>query len=336
MKKLRLGIIGCGRISQAHIKAAKYLKDEVEIVALADKDLERATKIGSTLGITFCVEDYKKLLENQRVEAVIIALPHHLHYEVTLASAKAKKHILLEKPMALKYQEAEKMVAVAKENDITLMIGHSRRFSEAMKILRQRIYEIGPIIRIIINFLVYFPKPPTDWWKSQEEAGNLIIYLQASHSIDFVLWTLNKTPKKIFAHTFTRNTGGFTIKDEADIFMEFPGNITTSFHLSLNTKPPMHEYIIVGEKGSIYLTEYQLPEPFTFGYRLKLNEETLIEGEQLPTSYTLQLKEFIEAVKTNRVPLASGEEILPLIKILEKVSESSITGRVINLQEQEI
>ena len=331
MEKLRIGIIGCGRISQAHIKAASYLKDEVEIVALADKDLGRAKKIGSTLGITFCVEDYKKLLENQRVEAVIIALPHYLHYEVTLASAKAKKHILLEKPMALKYQEAEKMVAVAKENDITLMIGHSKRFSDAMKILRQRIYEIGPIIRIIINFLVYFPEPPTEWWKSEKASGNLITYLQASHPIDFVLWTLNKIPEKIFAHTFTRNTGGFAIKDEADIFMEFPGDITTSFHLSLNTKPPLHEYIIVGEKGSMYFTEYQLPGPYIFGYRLKLNGETLIEGEQIPTSYTLQLKEFVEALKTKRVPLASGEEILPLIKILEKVCESSLTGKIINL-----
>lgn len=331
MKKLRIGIIGCGRISQAHIRAANYLKDKVEIVALSDKYIVRAKKIGSNLGITFCVDDYRKLLENQEVDAVIIALPHHLHYEATIASAKAKKHILLEKPMALKYKEAEEMVAIAKENNISLMIGHSRRFCDAIKILRERIPEIGFIIRIMINFLVYFPEPPTEWWKSQEETGDLITYLQASHSIDFALWTLNKIPNRIFAHTFTRNTKGFLMKDEADIFLEFPGDITTSFHLSLNTKPSLHEYIIVGEKGSMHLTEYPLPEPFTFGYKLILNEETLIDGNQIPTNYTLQLKEFAEAIKIKRAPLASGEEILPLIKVLEKISESSSTGQIITL-----
>lgn len=330
MEKLRIGIIGCGRISQAHIKAANYLKDDVEIVALSDKYIEKAKEVGSKIGVNFCVDDYRKLLANLSVDAVIIALPHNLHYEATIASAKAKKHILLEKPMALKYKEAKEMVTRAKDNDVTLMIGHSRRFCDAIKILREKIHEVGPIIRIIINFLVYFPEPPTEWWKSQEETGDLITYLQASHSIDFVLWILNKIPKRIFAHTFTRNPKGFTIKDEADIFLEFPGDITTSFHLSLNTKPPLHEYIIVGEKGSFRFIEYQLKEPFTSGYKLMLNKETLIEGNQIPTNYTLQLKEFVEAIKLRRVPLASGEEILPLIKVLEKIADSSKRGEILN------
>jgi len=331
MEKLRIGIIGCGRISQAHIKAADYLKEDVDIIALSDKYIERAEEVGSKIGVDFCVDDYRKLLENTDVDAVIIALPHNLHYEAAIASAKAKKHILLEKPMSLKYKEAKEMVTAAKDNEIILMIGHSRRFCDAIRILREKIHEIGPIIRIIVNFLVYFPEPPTEWWKSQEETGDLITYLQASHSIDFALWILNKIPKRIFAHTFTRNPKGFVIKDEADIFLEFPGDITTSFHLSLNTKPPLHEYIIIGEKGSFRLIEYSLKEPFSFGYKLMLNEETLIEGAQIPTNYTLQLKEFVESIKLKRVPLVSGEEILPLIKILEKISESSKRGEIVNL-----
>ncbi|HER24057.1 MAG TPA: Gfo/Idh/MocA family oxidoreductase [Candidatus Atribacteria bacterium] len=331
MIKLRIGIIGCGRISQAHIEAANYLKNVVEIVALSDKYIEKAKDVGSKIGVNFCVDDYRKLLANPKVDAVIIALPHNLHYEAAIASAKAKKHILLEKPMALKYKEAKKMVTIAKDNDVFLMIGHSRRFCDAIQILREKINEIGPIIRILINFLVYFPEPPTEWWKSQEETGDLITYLQASHSIDFALWILNKTPIRIFGNTFTRNNKGFTMKDEADIFLEFPGDITTSIHLSLNTKPPLHEYIIVGEKGSFRLIEYQLKESFTFGYKLMLNEETLLEGVQIPTNYSLQLKEFVEAIKLRRVPLASGEEILPLVKVLEKISESSKTGEILNL-----
>lgn len=333
-EKVKLGIIGCGRIAKAHLEAAKNLSNEVEVMALSDKILEKARNMASELGVSYFTDNYKKLLERPEVDAVIICLPHALHYEAVLAATEAGKDILLEKPMALKYVEAKKMVEETEKRGLIFMVGQSRRFCDACKTLKAEIESgsIGSLIRIVNNFLVYFPQPPTEWWKNPEEAGSLITYLQASHSVDMILWLTKKFPEKIFAQSASRNPNSKGLEDEEDIFLKFPENTLVSIHLSLNTNPPVHEYTIVGEKGSLHLQEYQLPGNFRFGYRLSCNGKILIDGEQIPTNYTLQLKEFVEAVKQRRQPLASGKEVLPSIKVLESVSRSSQLGETISFK----
>lgn len=329
MTKLQLGFIGCGRIAQAHLEAIQYLHDRAEVVALSDVVIEKARETGKKVKVDWCVKNYDELLASPRVEAVVICLPHHLHYEATIAAAQAGKHILLEKPMALTTREAEEMVTSARKSRITFMVGQSRRFSDAVLTVKKRLGEIGPMIRIVSNFLVYFPEPPTDWWKSEEQSGDLITYLQTSHSVDFCLWMIGQMPERVYSRTFSRHPKAYGMKDEQDIILEFPKNITASLHLSLNTQPPVHEIFVVGEKGSFRLIEYGLDRPFSFGNRLLLNGEVVLDGEQVPSNYTLQMQEFIAAVRENRKPMASGEEICPEIHLLEAINASARTGEVV-------
>ncbi|MGD2125040.1 MAG: Gfo/Idh/MocA family oxidoreductase [Desulfobacteraceae bacterium] len=331
MSRLQFGIIGCGRIAQAHLDAISYFHDQAEVVALSDALPEKARKTGEKVGVDWYVQDYHELLVYPKVEAVLICLPHHLHYEATIAAAEAGKHILLEKPMALTTPEAEEMVAAARKSQITFMVGQSRRFSDAVLTIKKRLGEIGPIIRIVSNFLVHFPEPPTEWWKSEEQSGDLITYLQTSHSVDFCLWMIAQMPERLYARTFSRHPKGYGMKDEQDVILEFPGDATASLHLSLNTQPPVHEILVVGEKGSFRLVEYGLDRPFCFGNRLFLNGETLLDGEQKPSNYTLQMQEFVTAVRENREPMASGEEVYPEIQVLEAINASSRTGEVVRI-----
>lgn len=330
MQKLNLGVIGCGRIAQAHLEAINYLKEDAKLIAVADVDEERAKRTAEKFGAEQYYLDYRKLIENPLIEAVIITLPHHLHCEATVESAKAGKHILVEKPMALNLEEADKMIAEAEKNKITLMVGQSRRFCDAAIESHRRIKEIGKLFRIIINFLVYFPEPPADWWKSSRKAGGLIIPLQGTHSIDFILWFLQKLPVTVYATGFSRNPL-WEGEDEADIIMDFNGGQTASVHLSLNTHPPIHETIIIGEKGTIRIYEYPTGKPFGFKNRLEINGKKIMEGEQIPTNYTLQLKEFISAIKEKRLPLASGKEVRSTIEVMDAVNKSIATGRAVHL-----
>lgn len=332
MDILKLGIIGCGRIAQAHLAAIMHLKDMAKAVAFADAVIEKAVKTAAKVNADKCYQEYKELLEDKEVDGVVICLPHDLHYDATMAAAKAGKHVLLEKPMALTSQEAKRMVVAAKENNITLMVGQSRRFSDAVLTLKERIGEVGPIIRIVSNFLVYFPEPPTEWWRSEKQSGgDLITYLQTSHSVDFCLWMTGQTPHKIYARTFSRHPKGYGMKDEQDVILEFEGEATASLHLSLNTRPPVHDILVVGEGGSFRLMEYGLDRPFSFGNRLLLNAEVLMDGEQIPSNYTLQMKEFVTSIRDRRKPLASGEEVCPEIRVLEAINTSARTGSPVDL-----
>jgi len=329
-EKLKLGIIGCGRVAQAHLEAIKYLNKDVELVALADIDGKKAKDSAKRFGIERYYLDYKQILRDPRIDAVIIALPHHLHCEVSLESARAGKHILIEKPMALNVEEADKMIAEAEKNKVILMVGQSRRFSDAVMESYKRLGEIGKLFRIVINFLVHFPKPPTDWWRSSEKAGGLIVPLQGSHSIDFILWFLQKLPVNVYATGFSRNPL-WEGEDEADIIMNFSEKEVGAVHLSLNTSSPVHEIMIVGDKGTMRLYEYSTGKPFGFKNKLEINGKTVTEKEQIPTNYALQLKEFIGAVKEERIPLASGKEVRKLIQVMDAVKESIATGKPIHL-----
>lgn len=330
--KLRLGVIGCGRIAQAHLAAIENLKDEVDLIAVADIDEKRAREAAERFGAKYFIPRFEDLLNHPEIEAVVIPLPNHLHHPVVLQAARAKKHILVEKPMALNAKQAQEMVEEAKKNDVTLMVGQSRRFSDAVFKLQRRLPEIGELFRIQISFLVHFPTPPAGWWKRSEEAGGLVILLQGSHSIDSILTWTKKMPLQACTFTSRQNTQ-WEGEDEADILLSFNQGELASVHLSLSTSPDIHEAILVGTKGVMRLIEYSTGKPFGFGYHLDLNNKRIFSGEQVPSNYTLQLKEFIGALRGRRIPIASGEEVLNTMLVLDAARLSEKEKRIVRIEE---
>ena len=331
-KKLRIGVIGCGRIAQAHLAAIENLKDEADLIATADADEKRAREAKQRFGARFFTSRYEDILNYAEIDAVIITLPNHLHHPIALQAAMAKKHILVEKPIALNTKQALEMVDEAKRNGVTLMVGQSRRFSDAVFDLQKHIPEIGKLFRIQISFLVNFPSPPTDWWKRSEEAGGLVILLQGSHSIDSILTWTKKMPRQVCAFSSRQNTQ-WEGEDEADILLSFDQGELASMHLSLSTSPEIHEAILVGTKGVMRLTEYSTGKPFRFGYHLDLNGKRIYSAEQTPSNYTLQLGEFIDAIRGSRTPIASGEEVLSTMRVLDAVRLSEREKRVVSIEE---
>ena len=102
-------------------------------------------------------------------------------------------------------------------------------------------------------------------------------------------------------------------------------------HLSLNTSPYLHETVIVGPEGTIRLFELPTEKPFGFSYRLDINGKTILEGEQKPSLYTIQLKEFAESIKENREPIASAQEVRKTMMVLDGIRRSDREGIVVHL-----
>jgi len=330
--KVRLGVIGCGRIAQAHLAAIENLRDEVDLIAVADVDEERARMAMERFGARLFTSRLEDVLQHPEIDALIITLPNHLHHPVTVRAAKAGKHVLVEKPMALNFNQAKEMVEEAKRSGVTLMVGQSRRFSYAVFELEKNLPQIGSLFRIQISFLVNFPSPPTKWWKRKEEAGGLVILLQGSHSIDSILTWIKKMPIRACAFS-SRQNPQWEGEDEADILLSFEKGELASVHLSLSTLPEIHEAILVGTKGVMRLIEYSTGKPFSFGYYLDLNGKRIFSGDQIPSHYTLQLEEFVRALREKRKPLASGEEVLNTMRVLDMVRLSERENRVVYVEE---
>jgi predicted dehydrogenase len=327
---LTLGFIGSGRIAQAHLKAAAKLPERVRAVAIAGRRRDRAEAVARQYGIRQVADDYRQLLRDPGIQAVVITTPNDSHAEIACEAAKAGKHVLVEKPMALDSASATGMVQTAEAAGVALMVAQSRRFSDAAQMVARRLPEIGEVFRIHMIFLVPFAAPPTDWWRSAEHVGGLVILLQGSHSLDSIFWWLGRLPSRIYA-TATRRNPAWEGEDEADILCTFPTGGVASVHLSLSTAPVFNESLVVGTKGHFRLIERPGGAPFESISRLELNGQPVLEGLQDPSAYTHQLCEFADAIDQRRTPLASGREILNVMRMLDAARLSVRTGAPVSL-----
>jgi predicted dehydrogenase len=157
-----------------------------------------------------------------------------------------------------------------------------------------------------------------------------VILLQGSHSVDTILWLLNKMPSTVFCISRSLNPL-WEGEDEADIVLSFDSGELATVHLSLNTSPFLHETIIVGPKGTMRLFEQPTEKAFGFSYRLDINGKTALEGEQKLSLFTIQLKEFCEAVQANRTPIAAGAEVRKTMITLDAARRSDREGKAVHI-----
>ena len=131
MKKVRYGVIGIKGVGQKHIREAKA-NPQVELVALVDVD-ERAVTQAATEHRVRGFTDYVDMLATGTVDAVSIAVPHHLHYPIGLACLKAGVHIYMEKPFTNRVSEADTLLRVAEQNNVHILVGHQYRTQRSAK-----------------------------------------------------------------------------------------------------------------------------------------------------------------------------------------------------------
>lgn len=318
---ISLGIIGCGRIGRAHAQAA--LEDgRCRLVALADP--VRPDRLGAEVGARLVTSDYRELLERSDIDAVVIATPTDTHLPIALDAVAAGKHMLVEKPVTLDAAGAEQLAQAARAAGVTVMVAQSRRFPPAVAELVRRLPRIGAIFRIHIHFLVSFPAPPTEWWKSARRARGLVVPLQGSHSLDSILWWTGQTPRAVLA-TGARRNQAWEGEDEADIICRLPDEGVATVHLSLSTAPAVHEALVVGERGVLRLVESPVGKPFTWSFRLEENGAGVFEDREC-FPYLQQMQEFSSALLDGRTPLAGIDEVLPAMRTMDAAIASMTRG----------
>ena len=128
MEKLKVGIIGAGRIGQVHAKSITYHIPQAEIVAISDIYVEGAKKVAGELGIPNYYEDYHEILNNPEITAVLICSSTDTHADIAIEAAKAGKHIFCEKPVDLTVEKIKAVIAAVDEAGVKLQIGFNRRY----------------------------------------------------------------------------------------------------------------------------------------------------------------------------------------------------------------
>lgn len=338
---LKICLVGCGRVAKSHLEGMLEIPESVKLEAVVSRSPEKAEQMTARFGKVKVYPTVADALKDPAVEAFDLCLPNHLHPEVAIECLNARKPVIVEKPLANTFTEAESMVAAAEKNRTILMCGQSRRFYDAVMKAREIIAsgKIGRPVSMTALLYAYLAAPPTEWWKSVRCAGGLIIPIWGSHILDSALWFFGELPEDVYCRKYRINSN-WEGEDEAVIVLGFSGGRHASIEMSWNTKlHPMekgwdgkgkmlnskdirYERRIQCEHGTLMLDDE---------LRLTLDGQEVVSDSAAPGNFARELAEFADAVRTGRQPMASGREILPLIRVMDAAMESAESGQAVKL-----
>jgi len=325
MQKLKLGLIGLGYIGKTHLDNCLRLEDAT-LFAVADLS-KKALKRAKELGVPNRYQDYMQLLDNREIDAVIIALPTHLHAQCAKAAAEAHKHILLEKPLAKSVAEGKAILSMARSKGVKIMIGYPLRFAKPFVDLKGRIDngELGEAqtaYAVNINTGPFMhraetgvPSPvPAWWWKKELTGGGALMDL-GSHMMDLARWYFGEATdvKSYLGHRF-----GLEQEDHAVSLVKFKGGQIVAVNVGWYSQQSQTKMDVHGTGGHLEAC-YVQPSKIKTAFQLLLRRTT-----DFYIPFLNEIKHFVESIKSDIQPEPSGDEGLKDLELVEKAYENSI------------
>lgn len=186
--KTKWGIIGCGGIAERRTIPGMALSDKIEIVAVMDTNREAAERVAKNYGAKYAFTSEEELLALDEIEAVYIASPVFCHKNQCTLAAKAKKHILLEKPMGLSVTESEEIAKICENEGVLLGVGFMMRFHAFHERMRELIADgaIGEVVSASAKFTCWYPEMENCWRQDKSLSGGGAMLDMAIHAVDLI------------------------------------------------------------------------------------------------------------------------------------------------------
>jgi len=332
-----VGLIGAGTMGRMHAEVFNAL-DNVQFKAITDLDISRTKKVINEIGCKNVeyYSNYEDMLKNSEIDAVVIAIPDNLHTEPVIASLKAGKHVLVEKPLATTLEDCDKMIAMAKKSNKILMVNYTHRWAPPYAKAKE-IFDSGKIGKPV---MAYARKNDTinvikEWpWLANSTPPAFL----SSHDIDLVRWFFDSEVKSVYARCYDKILKSKSINtlDPVQALVEFENGAIATFESAWiypNTFPTATDsYIeLVAEKGVIHLDRkkeiVEVADEESFFYP-KLSISSRIEG-QLEGAFKLCLEHFVKCAIGGKEPLTSGFAARQVAEVVEAIHGSLKSGQPI-------
>jgi len=206
---MKIGLVGCGAAARrGHLPALKNL-GEVDVVAVADENFKVAKGVAKEFKVSRCYKNFRLILNNGDIDTVVIATPTTTHAMIAVESAKAGKHIVVEKPLAMNLSECYAIERAVKENDVMLSLIQNYRYFPSLNMSKCKLSR-GYFGKILTFYGVSQTRYPSSWTSGTwlyHEKGVLLDF--APHLVDAVLWLMNNSASSVYAvgGDFTRFSG---------------------------------------------------------------------------------------------------------------------------------
>ena len=327
MSKLKLGIVGCGDIAGYTAWVSKLIP-LVQLAACCDVDVARAQAFAKRHGIGLVFADYVQLLASAPLDAVYLAVPHYLHYEMILAAVEAGKAVLVEKPLTRTLEEGTKLVQVLERSGVKVGVNYQYRYDSGCYAMARAVQQgaIGRVMSVRINVPwhrepAYFENAA--WHKTIAQAGGGALITQGSHFLDVVLWTLKEKPVSAMGYTATPR---FDVQVEtlAHGIVETSGGtligITSTMAATREQAVTIEMY---GEKGTATYTDRLLPHVRFIGVRIRQERPPEWGVHALQRS----LAGFARWALNDKPFLTPAASTLPVLAAVDTIYRSAQSGR---------
>jgi predicted dehydrogenase len=247
MNVLRWGVLSTARIGRGKVIPGIQAVERCEVVAIGSRDADLAKGVATELGIPRAHGSYEALLEDPEVDAVYIPLPNHMHREWTIAAARAGKHVLCEKPIALSSAEAEEMADVCAAEGVRLMEAFMYRLHPSWVAVRELVGSgrIGEL-RAVQSWFSYFNDDPTNIRNVREWGGGALMDI-GCYSVNLSRMLFGAEPTRVEASITRDPVSGVDVMTSA--LLEFGDGIAT-FTCSTRAEPDQRVHVY-GTEGRI-------------------------------------------------------------------------------------
>ena len=333
--KLKWGIIGCGGIADRRTLPGMMLASNAEPYAVMDANAEAADRCREKYGAKYAFTKYEDVLALDEIDVVYIASPVFCHKEQALAAAKAKKHILLEKPMGLTIEETREIVEACEKEGVKLGVGFMMRYHAYHQAMKKVIADglIGDIVSMRAQFTCWYPDIPNNWRQDKTRSGGGALMDMGIHCIDLLQYISGLEAVECTGYAQTQ-TFSYTADDSSAIVMKMNNGALALVDNNFNipdaaAKCPLEFY---GTKGSMIavgtLSQEEggsvevLVSNDAAGYDAQQNR-SLVEPMKLEVTfgnmYTKEIEAFSNAVINDTLPPVNGRNTLRVHEIIASI-----------------
>jgi predicted dehydrogenase len=337
MNRIRIAVIGTGSIAQVvHIPLWKRIEG-AEVVAVCDINKAKARWVADRFKIPHVFHSEDALLKSGLAEAADICVPTNVHMRVAVDSLSAGLHVLVEKPIALNYDEAKQMVEAAERYDRHLMVAMNVRFRQDARTLKNFASggELGDIFYAKMGWLRRKEKRgERTWFTDRRISGGGVLMDLGVQMLDLGLWLMgNPVAESVKAVTYNR-VAGLDVEDAVGSFIQFTNGSACSMEAS---------WSLYGEKDVFYANLFgtqggALLNPLRIHKELHGSMVNVTPAREnslsniYKRSYQNELMHFVDALQNGVKLESTGRESLERMRIVDAIYESAKTGTEVRLQ----
>ncbi len=338
-EKLRVGIIGCGNRSKAHIRALNHYGDQFTVSALCDilPEMLEEKKALVEGGQPRLLRDYQKMLADEELHAVVISLPNTLHREASVAALDAGKHVLCEKPLTMNVADARAIIAATDRNRKVLQVGTQSRHSPGYTALAEKVHG-GLIGNVLYGWAQTFradwrklhPDPVVDSrinWRMKQAEGGSVVSEMGIHLIDVFNWLIDSDVAEVSCLGGVHNKrlekrdswdhAALAVRYTNGAVLNYGGNLYSCGGPGPDVLFGDGASLVLGSRSSGRATLHKRPywRPFDTRESPKASQEEIT----LPTNPTdtsiLQYAHFLDSVQGKKPVFPSARHHLPAVQI---------------------